>query len=125
MNYNHKATLEEARKELEEKNKIQKTSVSEENVEVKIIEKNSITLSTGEIVTFDLDYITGKTILNIKNEFRRKFKDRVNLIDELDDTYCTFVATKLSNKTFEELGALPYKDWAKVKNFVKDYLLEV
>lgn len=125
MNYNHKAALEEARKELEEKNKIQKTSVSEENVEVKIIEKNSITLSTGEIVTFDLDYITGKTILNIKKEFRRKNKDNVNILDELDDAYCTFVASELSNKTYEELTALPYKDWAKVKNFVKDYLLEV
>lgn len=125
MNYDHKAALEEARKELEEKNKIQKTSDVEENVTEENSDSKTLELSTGEVIIFDLDYLTGKTILNIKNEFRRKFKDRVNLIDELDDTYCTFVAAKLSNKTFEELGALQYKDWAKVKNFVKDYLLEV
>lgn len=125
MNYDHKAALEEARKELEEKNKIQKTSDVEENVTEENSDSKTLELSTGEVIIFDLDYLTGKTILNIKNEFRRKFKDRVNLIDELDDTYCTFVAAKLSDKTFEELGALQYKDWAKVKNFVKDYLLEV
>lgn len=125
MNYDHKAALEEARKELEEKNGIPKTSDVEENGTAENSDRKILELSTGEVIIFDLDYLTGKTILNIKNEFRRKFKDRVNLIDELDDTYCTFVAAKLSNKTFEELGALQYKDWAKVKNFVKDYLLEV
>lgn len=125
MNYDHKAELEKARKELEEKNKIQNISDVEKNEIAENSDRKTLELSTGEIIVFDLDYLTGKTILNIKNEFRRKFKDRVNLIDELDDTYCTFVATKLSSKTFEELGALPYKDWAKVKNFVKDYLLEV
>ena len=114
MNYDHKAALEEARKELETKNNI----IS--NIEE---EKDNVVLSTGEIISFDFDYLTGKTILNIKEEFKRKYKNKVVMIDELDDTYCTFVASKISNKTFEEIENLKYKDWAKIKNYVKDYLL--
>ena len=118
MNYDHKAALEEARKELETK-----TNIISNTEEEKEEEKDNVVLSTGEIISFDFDYLTGKTILNIKEEFKRKYKNKVVMIDELDDTYCTFVASKISNKTFEEIENLKYKDWAKIKNYVKDYLL--
>lgn len=119
MEYNHQAALEAARKELEEKNL--KISSAEEQEEE--IERNTVVLSTGEVVAFDFSYLTGKTILNLKEEFKRINKNKIVMIDELDDTYCTFVASKISNKSFEEIKALKYKDWAKIKNFVKDYLL--
>lgn len=120
MNYDHQAALEAARKELEEKNL--KTS-SDEEQEKQENEKSTVVLSTGEVVVFDFDYLTGKTILNLKEEFKRINKNKVVMIDELDDTYCTFIASKICNKSFEEIKALKYKDWAKIKNFVKDYLL--
>lgn len=120
MEYNHQVALEAARKELEEKNL--KVS-SDEEQEKQEIEENTVVLSTGELVVFNFNYLTGKTILNLKEEFKRINKNKIVMIDELDDTYCTFVASKISNKSFEEIKALKYKDWAKIKNFVKDYLL--
>ena len=120
MEYNHQAALEAARKELEEKNL--KVS-SDEEQEKQEIEENTVVLSTGELVVFNFEYLTGKTILNLKEEFKRKNKNKIVMIDELDDTYCTFVASKICNKSFEEIKSLKYKDWAKIKNFVKDYLL--
>ena len=120
MEYNHQAALEAARKELEEKNL--KVS-SDEEQEKQEIEENTVVLSTGELVVFNFNYLTGKTILNLKEEFKRINKNKIVMIDELDDTYCTFVASKICNKSFEEIKALKYKDWAKIKNFVKDYLL--
>ena len=119
MNYDHQAALETAKKELEKNLKVS----SDEEQEKPEIEENTVVLSTGEIVTFDFEYLTGRTILNLKEEFKRKNKNKIVMIDELDDTYCTFVASKICNKSFEEIKALKYKDWAKIKNFVKDYLL--
>lgn len=118
MEYNHQAALEAARKELEKKYGTQETGEEQESEE-----KNTVELSNGEIVIFDFGYLTGRTILNLKEEFKRINKNKIVMIDELDDTYCTFVASKISNKSFEEIEALKYKDWAKIKNFVKDYLL--
>lgn len=95
MNYDHKAELENAKKELKEKygegiekayEKLDESEQVEENKE-----KNSIKLSSGEIVSFDFNYLTGKTILNFKSEFKRTSK----------------------------------RELAKVKNFVRDYLLNV
>ena len=120
MNYDHQAALESARKELEEKNL---SVYSTEEAEKQETENNTVTLSTGELVVFNFDYLTGRTILNLKEEFKRKNKNKIVMIDELDDTYCTFVASKICNKSFEEIKSLKYKDWAKIKNFVKDYLL--
>ena len=116
MVYNHKEAIEDAKKELEEKyGKVEK--------EPEVVEdENSITLSTGEVVIFDFNYLTGKTILNLKGEFKRKQKTMV-MMEELDDAYCTFVAGKISNKTYEEIVELKYQDWLKIKNFVKDFLL--
>ena len=129
MNYDHKAELENAKKELKEKygegieKAYEKLDESEQVEENKA--KNSIKLSSGEIVSFDFNYLTGKTILNFKSEFKRTSKRELPTIDELGDNYCTFIASKISNKNLKEIEALPYKDWAKVKNFVRDYLLNV
>ena len=91
----------------------------------KIKKKIQLSCLSGEIVSFDFNYLTGKTILNFKSEFKRTSKRELPTIDELDDNYCTFIASKISNKNLKEIEALPYKDWAKVKNFVRDYLLNV
>ena len=124
MEYNHQEAVEAAKKELNEKYG-KKSEIVEDNVESTTEEqKTSITLSNGEIVIFNFDYLTGKTILNLKNEFKRKQKTMV-MMEELDDAYCTFVASKISNKTYEEILELNYQDWSKVKNFVKDFLLGV
>ena len=126
--YNHKEAVEAAKKELAIKNNQigteQETSSNVEEDETKEI-KDTVTLSNGEIVKFNFNYLTGKTILNLKNEFKRKTKGQVIMMDELDDFYCTFVASKISNKTYEEIVELPYQDWLKVKNSVKDFLLGV
>lgn len=124
MGYNHQEAVEAARKELNEKYG-KEPEIVEDNVESTTEEqKTSITLSNGEIVIFNFDYLTGKIILNLKNEFKRNKKTMV-MMEELDDDYCTFVAGKISNKTYKEILELNYQDWLKIKNFVKDFLLGV
>lgn len=147
--YNHKEAVEAAKKELAIKNnqietdketiassekqevlsnkneeEIKGTVIlsDEEEEETKEI-KDTVVLSDGDIIKFNFNYLTGKTILNLKSEFKRKTKGQVIMVDELDDFYCTFVASKISNKTYKEIVDLPYQDWLKVKNLVKDFLL--
>lgn len=126
--YNHKEAVEAAKKELaiknnqvEAENETITSSSNEEEDEVKEI-KDTVVLSNGEIVQFNFNYLTGKTILNLKSEFKRNQKTMI-MMEELDDAYCTFVAGKISNKTYEEIIELKYQDWLKIKNFVKDFLL--
>lgn len=114
--YNHKEAVEAAKKELAIKETEEKIVVPSEEQE------NSLVLSNGEIVQFNFNYLTGKTILNLKSEFKRNQKTMI-MMEELDDAYCTFVAGKISNKTYEEIIELKYQDWLKIKNFVKDFLL--
>lgn len=126
--YNHKEAVEAAKKELaiknnqvEAENETITSSSNEEEDEAKEI-KDTVVLSNGEIVQFNFNYLTGKTILNLKSEFKRNQKTMI-MMEELDDAYCTFVAGKISNKTYEEIIELKYQDWLKIKNFVKDFLL--
>lgn len=128
MEYNHNVELENAKEEIakangETENIIEnENTTEEENKKIDILE---VTISTGETYIFNFEKVTGKTIQDVKDSLQKlKRKSKSFTVDELDDLYYMLMAEKTSGVHYELFLKLKAKDFMKVRNEIRNFLLE-
>ena len=123
---NFKDKLKEANEELNRKNGVIETEVDEEidgeEKEKGLVRK--VKISDGREFTFDFGKLTGNSIIEIKKNYGKLRKKSATLVEELDDFYYMLVAEYVSAHSYETFLKLSYKDFAKVRDEVRDFLQE-
>lgn len=123
---NFKDKLKEANEELNRKNGVIETEVDEEidgeEKEKGLIRK--VKISDGREFTFDFGKLTGNSIIEIKKNYGKLRKKTAAIVEELDDFYYMLVAEYVSKYKYTTFLKLSYRDFAKIRDEVKDFLLE-
>jgi len=118
--------LREANAEINKRNGVIETEIDEEidgeEKEKGLIRK--IKISDGREFTFDFGKLTGNSIIEIKKNYGKLRKKTASLVEELDDFYYMLVAEYVSKYKYTTFLKLSYKDFAKIRDEVKDFLLE-
>ena len=121
-----KEELREANEELNRKNGVIETEVDEEidgeEKEKGLVRK--VKISDGREFTFDFGKLTGNSIIEIKKNYGKLRKKTAALVEELDDFYYMLVAEYVSKYKYTTFLKLSYKDFAKVRDEVRDFLQE-
>ena len=122
-----KEELREAKEELNTKNGVIETEIheeidGEEEKEKGLIRK--VKISDGREFIFDFGKLTGNSIIEIKKNYGKLRKKTASLVEELDDFYYMLVAEYVSKYKYTTFLKLSYKDFAKIRDEVKDFLLE-
>ena len=122
-----KEELREAKEELNRKNGVIETEIDEEidgeeEKEKGLIRK--VKISDGREFIFDFGKLTGKSKIEIKKNYGKLRKKTASLVEELDDFYYMLVAEYVSKYKYTTFLKLSYKDFAKIRDEVKDFLLE-
>ena len=119
--------LREANEEINRRNGVIEIEVDEEIDEKEEKEKGlirKIKISDGREFTFDFGKLTGNSIIEIKKNYGKLRKKTASLMEELDDFYYMLVAEYVSKYKYTTFLKLSYKDFAKIRDEVKDFLLE-
>ena len=127
-----KAANEEINKKNEEydkKNQVIKSTSEKDNINIEETKKEKglvrkVKLSDGREITFDFGKLTGNSIIEIKKNYGKLRKKSATLVEELDDFYYMLVAEYVSAHSYETFLKLSYKDFAKVRDEVRDFLQE-
>ena len=123
---NFKDKLKEANEELNRKNGVIETEVDEEidgeEKEKGLVRK--VKISDGREFTFDFGKLTGNSIIEIKKNYGKLRKKSATLVEELDDFYYMLVAEYVSTYSYKVFLNLSYKDFAKIRDEVRDFLQE-
>ena len=123
---NFKDKLKEANEELNRKNGVIETEVDEEidgeEKEKGLVRK--VKISDGREFTFDFGKLTGNSIIEIKKNYGKLRKKSATLVEELDDFYFMLVAEYVSTYSYKTFLNLSYKDFAKIRDEVRDFLQE-
>ena len=123
---NFKDKLKEANEELNRKNGVIETEVDEEidgeEKERGLVRK--VKISDGREFTFDFGKLTGNSIIEIKKNYGKLRKKSATLVEELDDFYYMLVAEYVSTYSYKTFLNLSYKDFAKIRDEVRDFLQE-
>ena len=123
---NFKDKLKEANEELNRKNGVIETEVDEEidgeKKEKGLVRK--VKISDGREFTFDFGKLTGNSIIEIKKIYGKLRKKSATLVEELDDFYYMLVAEYVSTYSYKTFLNLSYKDFAKIRDEVRDFLQE-
>lgn len=118
--------IREANAEINKRNGVIESAVDEENdVEEKgkgLVRK--VKISDGREFTFDFGKLTGNSIIEIKKNYGKLRKKTAALVEELDDFYYMLVAEYVSKYKYTTFLKLSYKDFAKVRDEVRDFLQE-
>ena len=122
-----KEELREAKEELNRKNGVIETEIDEEidgeeEKEKGLIRK--VKISDGREFIFDFGKLTRNSIIEIKKNYGKLRKKTASLVEELDDFYYMLVAEYVSKYKYTTFLKLSYKDFAKIRDEVKDFLLE-
>lgn len=121
-----KEELREANEELNRKNGVIETEVDEEidgeEKEKGLVRK--VKISDGREFTFDFGKLTGNSIIEIKKNYGKLRKKTASLVEELDDFYYMLVAEYVSKYKYTTFLKLSYKDFAKIRDEVRDFLQE-
>lgn len=122
-----KEELREANEELNRKNGVIETEIDEEidgeeEKEKGLIRK--VKISDGREFTFDFGKLTGNSIIEIKKNYGKLRKKTAAIVEELDDFYYMLVAEYVSKYKYTTFLKLSYKDFAKIRDEVKDFLQE-
>ena len=99
-----------------------KDDIEEPKKEKGLVRK--VKLSDGREITFDFGKLTGNSIIEIKKNYGKLRKKSATLVEELDDFYYMLVAEYVSAHSYETFLKLSYKDFAKVRDEVRDFLQE-
>ena len=115
--------------EYDKKNQVIKSTSEKDNINIEETKKEKglvrkVKLSDGREVTFDFGKLTGNSIIEIKKNYGKLRKKSATLLDELDDFYYMLVAEYVSTHSYETFLKLSYKDFAKVRDEVRDFLQE-
>lgn len=121
--------LREANAEINKRNGVIESAVDEKKDDIEEPEKEKglvrkVKLSDGREVTFDFGKLTGNSIIEIKKNYGKLRKKSATLVEELDDFYYMLVAEYVSAHSYETFLKLSYKDFAKVRDEVRDFLQE-
>jgi hypothetical protein len=123
---NFKDKLKEANEELNRKNGVIETEVDEEidgeEKEKGLVRK--VKISDGREFTFDFGKLTGNSIIEIKKNYGKLRKKTAAIVEELDDFYYMLVAEYVSKYKYTTFLKLSYKDFAKIRDEVRDFLQE-
>ena len=118
--------LREANAEINKRNGVIETEIDEEidgeEKEKGLVRK--VKISDGREFTFDFGKLTGNSIIEIKKNYGKLRKKSATLVEELDDFYYMLVAEYVSTYSYKTFLNLSYKDFAKIRDEVKDFLLE-
>ena len=123
-----KEELREANEELNRKNGVIETEIDEEidgeeeEKEKGLIRK--VKISDGREFVFDFGKLTGNSIIEIKKNYGKLRKKTAALVEELDDFYYMLVAEYVSKYKYTTFLKLSYKDFAKIRDEVRDFLQE-
>ena len=121
--------LREANAEIKKRNGISKSTVDEKKDDVEETKEEKglvrkVKLSDGREITFDFGKLTGNSIIDIKKNYGKLRKKSATLVEELDDFYYMLVAEYVSAHSYKTFLNLSYKDFAKVRDEVRDFLQE-
>ena len=121
--------LREANAEINKRNGISESTVDEKKDDVEETKEEKglvrkVKLSDGREITFDFGRLTGNSIIEIKKNYGKLRKKSATLVEELDDFYYMLVAEYVSAHSYETFLKLSYKDFAKVRDEVRDFLQE-
>ncbi|EUB31060.1 hypothetical protein [Fusobacterium sp. OBRC1] len=121
--------LREANAEINKRNGISESTVDEKKDDVEETKEEKglvrkVKLSDGREITFDFGKLTGNSIIDIKKNYGKLRKKSATLVEELDDFYYMLVAEYVSAHSYETFLKLSYKDFAKVRDEVRDFLQE-
>ena len=115
--------------EYDKKNQVIKSTSEKDNINIEETKKEKglvrkVKLSDGREVTFDFGKLTGNSIIEIKKNYGKLRKKSATLVEELDDFYYMLVAEYVSAHSYKTFLNLSYKDFAKVRDEVRDFLQE-
>lgn len=121
--------LREANAEINKRNGVIESVVDEKKDDIEEPKKEKglvrkVKLSDGREITFDFGKLTGNSIIEIKKNYGKLRKKSATLVEELDDFYYMLVAEYVSAHSYETFLKLSYKDFAKVRDKVRDFLQE-
>lgn len=121
--------LREANAEINKRNGVIEAAVDEKKDDIEEPKKEKglvrkVKLSDGREITFDFGKLTGNSIIEIKKNYGKLRKKSATLVEELDDFYYMLVAEYVSTHSYETFLKLSYKDFAKVRDKVRDFLQE-
>lgn len=121
--------LREANAEINKRNGVIEAAVDEKKDDIEEPKKEKglvrkIKLSDGREITFDFGKLTGNSIIEIKKNYGKLRKKSATLVEELDDFYYMLVAEYVSAHSYKMFLNLSYKDFAKVRDEVRDFLQE-
>ena len=121
--------LREANAEINKRNGVIESVVDEKKDDIEEPKKEKglvrkVKLSDGREITFDFGRLTGNSIIKIKKNYGKLRKKSATLVEELDDFYYMLVAEYVSAHSYETFLKLSYKDFAKVRDEVRDFLQE-
>ena len=121
-----KKELREANAEINKRNGVIETEIDEEidgeEKEKGLVRK--VKISDGREFTFDFGKLTGNSIIEIKKNYGKLRKKSATLVEELDDFYYMLVAEYVSTYSYKTFLNLSYKDFAKIRDEVRDFLQE-
>lgn len=121
--------LREANAEINKRNGVSESTVDEKKDDVEETKEEKglvrkVKLSDGREITFDFGKLTGNSIIDIKKNYGKLRKKSATLVEELDDFYYMLVAEYVSAHSYKTFLNLSYKDFAKVRDEVRDFLQE-
>ncbi|WP_339017709.1 hypothetical protein HUW83_06665 [Fusobacterium animalis] len=121
--------LREANAEINKRNGVIEAAVDEKKDDIEEPKKEKglvrkIKLSDGREIIFDFGKLTGNSIIEIKKNYGKLRKKSATLVEELDDFYYMLVAEYVSAHSYKTFLNLSYKDFAKVRDEVRDFLQE-
>ena len=121
--------LREANAEINKRNGVIESVVDEKKDDIEEPKKEKdlvrkVKLSDGREITFDFGKLTGNSIIEIKKNYGKLRKKSATLVEELDDFYYMLVAEYVSAHSYKTFLNLSYKDFAKVRDEVRDFLQE-
>lgn len=121
--------IREANAEINKRNGVIESAVDEKKDDIEEPKKEKglvrkVKLSDGREITFDFGKLTGNSIIEIKKNYGKLRKKSATLVEELDDFYYMLVAEYTSAHSYQTFLNLSYKDFAKVRDEVRDFLQE-
>lgn len=121
--------LKAANEEINKKNGVIESAVDEKKDNIEEFEKEKglvrkVKLSDGREIEFDFGKLTGNSIIEIKKNYGKLRKKSATLVEELDDFYYMLVAEYVSAHSYKTFLKLSYKDFAKVRDEVRNFLQE-
>lgn len=121
--------IREANAEINKRNGVIESAVDEKKDDIEEPKKEKglvrkVKLSDDREITFDFGKLTGNSIIEIKKNYGKLRKKSATLVEELDDFYYMLVAEYTSAHSYQTFLNLSYKDFAKVRDEVRDFLQE-